>query len=54
MCFDNAAAVFVITVGQRICTFMANFLEDFLSARLLFSEILWIDKLLFFMKEFIS
>ena len=31
MCFDPVAVVFVITMEQRICTFMTNFLEDSLS-----------------------
>lgn len=31
ICFDNVAAVFVITMGHRTFTFMTKFLEDFLS-----------------------
>ena len=31
MCFELVAAVFVITMGKRIRTFMTTFLEDSLS-----------------------
>ena len=31
ICFDPVAVVFFIMMGQRIYTFMNNFLEDYLS-----------------------
>ena len=36
MCFDLVAAVLLIMMGQRIYTFMTNFLEDSLSVLLHF------------------
>ena len=47
ICCDPVAAVFLIMMGERIYTFMTNFLEHSLSVSIS-SEIVWIDKLNYF------
>ena len=47
MCFDPVPAAFNIMMGQKISTFMMNFLEDSLSVSIS-SEIVWIEKLDYF------
>ena len=52
MYFERVAAVFLITMAKRICTFLATFLRILYLFDSIFSEIVWIDKLHCFMKEF--
>ena len=48
MCFDPVAVVYVVTMGQSICTFMTNFLQGSYLFDSIFSEILPTDKLHYF------
>ena len=48
ICFDPVAAVSFIVMGQRMYTFIRNFLEDSLSSSSISSEIVQIEKLDYF------